>query len=288
MLSLRKLEYLATAWLILTVSMATWWLIYGLHQIERLHELMPEMSQSLMSQKHMLIWEGMVWIVLLIFGGLWLLTLIFREKQRHNKVREFFAVFNHELKTSLSSLRLQAECLQEEMAGQNSKYLDRLLHDSIRLQLQLENSLMMAVENNLQAVISKVDVASVLKKLSERWLQIQFKVNFGVTEVMADEKLLESVFSNIIHNAVQHGKATEIRFDKNEKEGSCEITFADNGKGFSGSRKNLGVLFQRATSKSGTGIGLHIVKVLLNSMGGTLELIESQQGFMGSLVLRKA
>ena len=288
MLSLRKLEYLATAWLILTVSMATWWLIYGLHQIERLHELMPEMSQSLMSQKHMLIWEGLVWIVLLIFGGLWLLTLIFREKQRHNKVREFFAVFNHELKTSLSSLRLQAECLQEEMAGQNSKYLDRLLHDSIRLQLQLENSLMMAVENSLQAVISKVDVAVLLKKLSERWPQIQFKVSFDSAPVMADEKLLESVLSNIIHNAVQHGKATEIRFDKSEKDGSCEITFADNGKGFSGSRKNLGVLFQRATSKSGTGIGLHIVKVLLSSMGGTLELIESSQGFMGSLILRKA
>lgn len=283
--SLRRLECLAISWLVLTVSMASWWMIFGLHQIEKLHEFMPQLETS--SQRQMLIWEGLAWIVLLIFGGVWILTLIFKEKQRHNKVREFFAVFNHELKTSLSSLRLQAECLQEEMAGKDSKYLDRLVHDSIRLQLQLENSLMMSVENNLKAVMTKVDIAEALKKLQERWPQIRFQILFDSAVVRADEKLIESVLSNLIHNAVQHGKATEIKFEKCEQNDRLEIMFADNGKGYPGSMKNLGVLFQRATSSSGTGIGLYIVKVMLHSMGGSLELLSTEDGFGGSLILRK-
>lgn len=288
MRSLKRLEFLAVAWLLLTVSMAVWWMIFGLTQIDRLYAVLPQMAHSLESQRTMLIWEGVAWIFLLIFGGIWLLTLIFKEKNRHTKVREFFAIFNHELKTSLSSLRLQAECLQEELAGKDSKYLNRLVHDSMRLQLQLENSLMMAGEHNLKAVMAKVDVAGVLKKLQGRWPQIQFKVTFDKALVHADEKLLESVFSNIIHNAVQHGKATHIEFDKKESGTNYEILFMDDGKGFTGSVQNLGVLFKRATSTSGTGIGLYIVKVLLGAMGGSLQLMSTDEGFGGALILRKA
>ncbi len=286
--SLRRVEYLAIAWLLLTVSMAAWWLIFGLHQIERLHQFMPQMSENLNSQRQMLIWEGLAWIVLLIVGGIWLLSLIFREKQRHTKVREFFAVFNHELKTSLSSLRLQAECLQEELAGQSPKYLDRLVQDSMRLQLQLENSLMMSGEGQLKAVTTKLNLISLLKKLEARWPQIRFKILFDSAVVVGDEKLLESVLSNIVHNSVQHGKASEIEFNKSEEHGNCVLTFVDNGKGYCGNVKNLGILFQRATSTSGTGIGLYIVKVLLKTMGGTIEFISSDQGFRGQIVLRKA
>lgn len=286
--SFRRVEYLAIAWLLLTVSMAAWWLIFGLHQIDRLHEFMPQMSNHLNSQKQMLIWEGLAWIVLLVCGGLWLLTLILREKRQHTKVREFFAVFNHELKTSLSSLRLQAECLQEELAGQSPKYLDRLVRDSMRLQLQLENSLMMSGENHLAAVMMNVNVSTVLKKLEVRWPQIRFKILFDSAMVKADEKLLESVLSNIIHNAVQHGKAAEIEFAKKEEAQLCVITFTDNGKGYKGEFKDLGILFQRATSTSGTGIGLYIVKVLLKAMGGSVEFTASDKGFSGQIVLRKA
>lgn len=290
--SLKRLEYLAIGWLVLTVSMASWWLIFGLHQIDRLHEVLPQMASDLNSQRQMLIWEGLAWIVLLICGGIWLLTLIFREKQRHRQVREFFAVFNHELKTSLSSLRLQAECLQEELAGQSPKYLDRLVHDTMRLQLQLENSLMMSGESKMKAVMGKVDVAKVLKKLEERWPQIRFQVSFSSALVLGDEKLLESVLSNLIHNAVQHGKATEIEFkldsDGPGETGSLVIGFSDNGKGYKGSVKDLGVLFQRATSTSGTGIGLYIVKVMMAAMAGRFEVLTSDKGFCGRLILRKA
>lgn len=293
MRSLRRLEYLAIIWLVLTVAMASWWMIFGLHQIDRLHQFMPQMADSLAGQRHMLIWEGLAWIILLIFGGIWLLALIFREKKQNNKVREFFAVFNHELKTSLSSLRLQVECLQEELAGQKSQYLNRLLHDSIRLQLQLENSLMMAAENNLKAVMTKVEVRALLEKLKERFSQIEFEVNFSSAQVLADEKLLESVLSNLIHNAIQHGKATKIRFDKELGSDSVHIVFKDNGKGYSGSLENLGVLFQRATSTSGTGIGLYIVKILLTAMKGNLKISNfasnpqnAEKGFGGVLILR--
>jgi len=52
--------------------------------------------------------------------------------------KDFFAAFTHDAKTALASLRLQAESLREDFAGaEPSPLLDRLLSDTLRLQLQL-------------------------------------------------------------------------------------------------------------------------------------------------------
>src|SRR5260370_37969097 len=90
----------------------------------------------------MLVGEGRIVVWWLIGGGVGLLYDARREHQRHAQVEEFFAAFTHDAKTALASLRLQAESLREDFAGaEPSPLLDRLLSDTLRLQLQLENSL---------------------------------------------------------------------------------------------------------------------------------------------------
>src|SRR5213076_256483 len=134
--------FLVGLWVIFTVTLAAWWLIFGLRQLELINQSNLENAIQLNRHYQMLLWEGGILIASLIGGGLALFYFARREQKRHAQVEEFFAAFTHDAKTSLASLRLQAESLREDFSeAENNPLFDRLLSDTLRLQLQLENSL---------------------------------------------------------------------------------------------------------------------------------------------------
>src|SRR4030095_12758355 len=128
-------------WVVFTVTLAGWWLVFGLRQLDLLNRLNLEGAADFHRHYHMLLWEGAILIISLIGGGLALFYYARREQKRHAQVEEFFAAFTHAAKTALASLRLQAESLKEDFGANPNPLLDRLLQDTLRLQLQLENSL---------------------------------------------------------------------------------------------------------------------------------------------------
>src|SRR5438445_3601734 len=129
-------------WVAFTVTLAGWWLVFGLRQLDLINQSNLEGAVQLHRHYQMLLWEGGILIVSLIGGGMALFYYARREQKRHAQVEGFFAAFTHDAKTALASLRLQAESLREDFAGaEPSPLLDRLLSDTLRLQLQLENSL---------------------------------------------------------------------------------------------------------------------------------------------------
>src|SRR5437899_1758756 len=133
---------LVGVWVVFTVTLAGWWLIFGLRQLDLINQSNLEGAVQLHRHYQMLMWEGGILIASLIGGGLALFYYARREQKRHAQVEEFFAAFTHDAKTALASLRLQAESLREDFAGSEANpLLERLLGDTLRLQLQLENSL---------------------------------------------------------------------------------------------------------------------------------------------------
>src|SRR3989441_6966031 len=129
-------------WVAFTVTLAGWWLIFGLRQLDLINQSNLEGAVQLHRHYQMLLWEGGILIASLIGGGLALFYYARREQKRHAQVEEFFAAFTHDAKTALASLRLQAESLREDFAqSEANPLLERLLSDTLRLQLQLENSL---------------------------------------------------------------------------------------------------------------------------------------------------
>src|SRR5438034_115704 len=129
-------------WVAFTVTLAAWWLIFGLRQLDLINQSNLEGAVQLHRHYQMLLWEGGILIVSLIGGGTAMFYYARREQKRHAQVEEFFAAFTHDAKTALASLRLQAESLREDLASSEpNPLLDRLLGDTLRLQLQLENSL---------------------------------------------------------------------------------------------------------------------------------------------------
>jgi signal transduction histidine kinase len=253
-----------------------------------LAELDPSHLEHWMRQKRMVFSEGTAWIILLAVGGGALIVFVQNERLRVRRIREFFASFSHEVKTSLASLRLQAEALKDELGDDHSSpILGRLIGDTVRLQVQLENSLFFASQGNLQLFLEPVRLAPIIERMREQWPNLKIDLNQDV-RVRADERAMRSILSNLVQNAFVHGKAHEIQIEVKESGPDVLISVQDDGQGFDGNPHTLGELFFRPKKTSGSGLGLYICKLLTQRMEGKIDFISSKRGFRSELRLRKA
>ena len=78
-----RLHYIAAVfWILLTVSLASWWLYFGLEESRQLNLLNAPEAMRLAHVQRMLVWEGATFIGLLLVGGIALLVSIRREQAR--------------------------------------------------------------------------------------------------------------------------------------------------------------------------------------------------------------
>lgn len=281
---------LAALWLAFTITLAGWWMIFGLRQIERLNQFAGERAGEFRHHHRMLVWEGGVLIVLLVGGGVALLGYVWRERRRHQQIEEFFAAFTHDAKTALASLRLQAESLVEDLdANPPNPLLARLLKDTLRLQLQLENSLFLVNLRSGRLLPQTLRISRLIESLRFHWPEVTLRLS-GDGVVLADTRALESVLTNLVQNAVIHGQAHQVAITVEAAEsGKLRILVADDGRGFAGDFAQLGTLFTRHTYSSGSGVGLYISRQLVKRMEGALEFSPGEpSGFVAALSLPQA
>jgi signal transduction histidine kinase len=269
---------LVALWVSFTVTLAGWWLIFGLRQLDRLKQVQLEAAAEFQNHYQMLIWEGGVLIGLLIAAGVALFYYARREQKRHARVEEFFAAFTHDAKTALASLRLQAESLREDSGeSEPNPLLDRLLSDTLRLQLQLENSLFLVNLPSGKLFIEPVMLSHLVEALQHHWPGLAITQR-GDGVVLADVRALESVLANLVQNAVNHGQATRVDIDVVEDQRRLRLRITDNGHGFTGNFDDLGKLFVRHARDSGSGVGLYIARQLLTRMNSGLSFYPGDHG----------
>ena len=268
----------AVVWLIFTLALASWWFIFALGQAEEANHY------------RMLVSEGVALLASLLIGGAALLYGIRREQARHNAIEEFFAAFTHDLRTSLASMRLQVESLDEDLQerGENNPLLQRLLSDSVRLQLQLDNSLFYANRKRGKLFIERVSLRKAVDAIAREFAGLTVSMS-GDMIVLADVRALEVVLRNLFQNALIHGgaSAVDIRIDQT---GAARVAMQieDNGSGPQIDVRELGRLFFRPTRQSGTGVGLYISRRLAKRMHGLLTLSRGARGLVATLELQKA
>jgi len=272
-------------WVVFTVTLAGWWMVFGLRQLDLLNSLRLEGAADFHRHYRMLLWEGGILIVSLIGGGLALFYYARREQRRHAQVEEFFAAFTHDAKTALTSLRLQAESLREDFADAGpNPLLERLLSDTLRLQLQLENSLFLVNLTRGAFFLEPISLSDRIDTLRHHWPGLVITQS-GDGVIMADARALESVLTNLVQNSVTHGQATAVDVSVTRQAGGgLSVRVSDNGQGFHGDLSRLGKLFVRHTRGSGSGVGLYIVRQLVKRMNGAINFSDSNpSGFMAQM-----
>ncbi len=270
---------LVSIWLLFTISLAGWWIYFGLEQVDRLINIQHQDAAVLVRYQKMLIWEGCAMLLSIVLGGSALVYYIYREVREGKKLQQFFAAFTHEVKTPLASARLKGEILKERISDpENVALINKMLADVGRLSLRLENSLFLADEGAGQLFIESVDVSSLISGMRDFWpdLDVHHPENCFVR---GDRRILDTAIANIFQNAVIHGKATQIVVTCSTQDANQLLSFVDNGAGFTGERTMLGKLFGRHYSGSGSGIGLYLVDQLMKRLGGEVTFPPRTDGF---------
>ncbi len=282
------LRYLLVGvWAVLTVALVFWWYIFGSAQLERLESLGLEPESSILAYQRMLFWEGGALILLVLLGGVALSYQVFREIKLNRKIQLFFLTFAHELKTPLTSLRLQAESLKDLLLGAREKALaEKIINDTVRLNLQLENSLLFSQLKQSGLLGEKLDLDELIEALRAEWPELDFSQE-GRCVLSADRNAMQAIMRNLVQNALVHGSASKMKVSVRGLDDSrVQLRVQDNGRGFVGDFKKLGTPFIRHSSKSGNGLGLFLVRELLRRMGGEFKVVPADSGFAVELMLR--
>lgn len=257
-------------WFVFTLSLAIWQAVFSHQTLVQLSTLSPEDALTLERHSRMVRSESITMLMLLVIGGVALLLLIRRERRATESLREFFATFTHELKTSLSSLRLQAEVLQDSLSklGAGSR-AERILNDLTRIDLQLENSLGLARGSDEALLREKVSLKEMLSSL-----QNSFSIPIHLErdcELLVDRRAFESILKNLAQNASLHGRAQNLHVGVRQASGSThvELSIEDDGGGADLDTRSLGQLFHRPGATSKNGIGLYLVRKFCERMDGS-------------------
>ncbi len=270
-------------WLVFTVSLSVWWFIFGLRQLELITLSGLSSTEELVRGQHMLLWEGLTLVVSLVIGAFAFFMLARKEMKESESVQKFLMTYTHELKTPIASLRLQTQELKDRLANSKEQVLlERLVTDTSRLTLQLDNSLFLASVDAESAVPEDLVFSELILFLQEDWPGLKISVvNDAVLK--ADKRILLSILRNIIHNAVAHGKARNINFSLAQDLEYVSLLATDDGRGFSGDIKLVGRLFQRHYPGSGSGIGLYLIRRLTSVLGGLSSFEISDNKFIVKL-----
>ncbi len=216
--------------------------------------------------------------------------------------RQFIADISHELATPLTSLKGYVETLRMEelklTEGEQRQYLKIVWDETERLSLLVKDLLELARMDagTIKLELDLIDCREFMNsfagrnelQLKQRNVDLEWRVEPGQF-VYADYRRLEQIMQNLLVNALKHsGGLARIIVKFSEITGQTVINFSDNGAGilpehldriFNRFYKVNGEFIHSAAKNSGgdTGLGLSIVKGLVELHGGKIE-VESITG----------
>lgn len=200
--------------------------------------------------------------------------------RRSRYLRDFAHAVSHEFKTPLSAIRGVLEILSDHgdtmEPDERKRFLDNADQDAARLAL-LSSRLLELARADMGAIETSEtwDIAPLLHRLANAYRGEDFAVRLDLPDHMPHIALPEASFdaiaSALIENARQAG-ASVMRIEA-DLASRAIFTFADDGPGFpEGDRTRIfEPFFTTRRSSGGSGLGLPIVRSLVEAAGGKVE-----------------
>lgn len=207
-------------------------------------------------------------------------------QERSQYIRDFATHVSHEFKTPLTAIQGAAELLHEHFddmsAGEKTKFLQNIVADSERLRHLVTGLLELARADNAEPSVELLAVVPALRAMKAKYDEQDMLViqdNAGAATVGMSSDNFDMVFSNLLENARQHG-ATRVRIDVARDGGRVAIGFADDGAGIPAANRQriFTPFFTTRREQGGTGLGLGIVKSILDAHKGRIELADAATG----------
>lgn len=200
--------------------------------------------------------------------------------------KDFVSNVSHEIKTPASAMMGFAELLLEDgvLPEEQKEYLSLIYGEAARVSRLCENMLRMSRLENQELVTrhEQVEVDEQIRRcvilLSEKWerQELEFELQLPSMSVRSDPDLLQQIWINLIDNAMKYSESgTTIHIYGQNDVGSITVSVEDEGIGIPLEKQDhiFDAFYQCEEShkKDGNGLGLSIVKRILELLNGNIE-----------------
>lgn len=209
--------------------------------------------------------------------------------QMENMRQEFVSNVSHEIQSPLTSIRGFAQALENDQlsAEERHHYLGIIEDESTRLSRLADDLLKLASLDSEHVKFEpkpyRLDkqIRSLILTCEPQWSgkEINFVVSLKEASITADEDLLGRVWLNLIHNAIKFTpQGGEVKVSLAPHGDRIEFCISDTGIGISAEdQAHIFERFYKADKsrtrlKEGSGLGLSIVKKIVDMHKGTIEI----------------
>lgn len=205
---------------------------------------------------------------------------------------DFVSNVSHEMKTPIAIIKNCAEMLQMEQVTEEAKveYARTIENAAERLSNLISNILKLNKLEN-QSIMPELRDYDICRQLSEcilqfeeRWDEKELALETRIEDkaiVRADEDLLELVWNNLISNAIKFTeKGGSVKISQTSDGDRMIVSVSDTGCGIE--KENINHIFDKfyqgdtSHSKEGNGLGLAMVKRILELMDGDIQVVSEE------------
>jgi signal transduction histidine kinase len=229
---------------------------------------------------------------ILLFGFLLSFRAVSHELELARMKSDFVSTISHEFKSPLTSIRQISEMLQNKRVPseeRREKYYDILVDQSDRLSLLINNVLDFSkLEEgkrkfqfesvNLETFLEDI-ITTMQHRIQHEGFSIQKEIESSLPVIKIDKSAISQAIYNLIDNAIKFsGEKREIILRGYSEDGHINFSVQDFGVGIKS--EDLDKIFDRfyrcgeelTRTVKGSGLGLTIVKQIVEAHGGTIEV----------------
>jgi len=203
--------------------------------------------------------------------------LMDRVEKNYKLQEEFVSNVSHELKTPISNLIGYSEMLKRWGYKDKSileESVNSIKDTAYKMKELIENMLLLS--KNFKLETEKIELRPLVEKIAQqKEKQYGQKIEIsGNGTITANKEALEMIISNLLNNAIFHGKPPyEIKLSENK------IEIIDHGSGISKEeQEKIFERFYKSRNSKGHGLGLFLVKQLCNQMNLDIS-VKSIEGY---------
>lgn len=220
-------------------------------------------------------------------------------KQFQNEQKKFISSVSHELRTPLTTIigytdmLTRRQVVDPEILNRSLSTINREGHRLLRLVDDLLNvnqfdKIEFDVKKaNLDLHALLIDVVDQIQiKSSQNDIEINYKSDENLPEILGDYDRLQQLFINVLHNAIKYSdKGDIIDVVSTREDGNIVVSIRDYGVGISDVEKDriFNAFYRvdedraRSEGEGGAGLGLYLVKQIVEKHNGTIR-VDSQVG----------
>jgi two-component system OmpR family sensor kinase len=213
-----------------------------------------------------------------------------REREQASRRERLVRVTSHEMRTPLTIATGYVDLLRADSVDDHQRSDLDVVHDELDRLARVSDRMLRMFRYHEDLPIESADLDDLLARLGERWSVVavrDWKVEGWAGRVVCSEERVRACLDTLVENALRYtGPGDTVRLFAHREAGQVVLGVADSGPGFDADQLRAinepGELLSESTlpgdSRSLTGLGLSLVREVIESRGGTVQAGTAREG----------